>query len=504
MQKVFFQKWGLTPFFVLALAVVAQGADAAPPFDLAADLVLTHGWARQGAYVPVRLRVTNRTDRTFDRVLVDSGGAVRVAAPWRIAPGETAEKTLPVYFAGGDLLLEITFATAKGTVGPVRAVADVRPLDRETRLFAFVADPAMPARVSENRILIPLDAGDLATVARCGVLDGVLYEGSAPPPVASPRPLTVLRLGDDGEEIIVRRAFPPGAGEPVQPAVHDCFASNLWPALDRRRLWLGLGLAALAVLALGLLVPARRTVLAAGTMVALAAAATAAILLFGGIRESRILEARVVYADPWAGVAAVERFVRLESRGASAARLSLRLEDGLPLPVLASSGDLFRPALGLDLGDPPHVESRTSGAVVGFLERAPGGLAAEIGEGPDVVASLVVDGTTARAPDDPSTMPFDGLRAPSEVEGLGVALSKSKGEEASRPVLAWAAEWRASADANLAHAGRTLGWWAAERQTGAGPFLVVWRREPPSPEGVERLPTMLVFEVSIALARAPN
>jgi len=31
-------------------------------------------------------------------------------------------------------------------------------------------------------------------------------------------------------------------------------------------------------------------------------------------------------------------------------------------------------------------------------------------------------------------MPFDGLRAPSEVEGLGVALRKSKGE-AARPVL---------------------------------------------------------------------
>jgi hypothetical protein len=493
---------------VFALCVVwasaAPAAESAPPFDLAADLTLTRSWARQGAYVPVRLRVTNRTDVAFDRVLVDSGGAVRVAAPWRIAPGETAEKTVPVYFPGGDLVLAVSFASPGGKVGPVRAGPDVRPLDKDTRLFAFVTD--LPGRATppspEDRLVIPLDARDLAAVARCGVLDGVLFEGAAPPTVPSPRPLQVLRLGEDGEERILQAAFPPGAGEPVQPAVHDLLPSDLWPAADRRWLWLALGLATLAVLALGLLVPRRRPILAAGAMVALAAAAAAAILLFGGVRESRVLEARIVATDA-AGGASAERFVRLESRGRAMVRLDLRPDDPLPIPILQSSSDLFRPSVALDLGETPHVFSRRGAPVLGFFERVEGEAAADLLAGGDLVAALLVAAAAARPPD-ADTLAGLGvpLVVPREAAGQGGPMPVGLAGRRGGPVLAWAAQWCAGSDRDLAHAGRALAWWSAERRAGPGPRLLLWCREPPAADGIERLPTMLVLDVPTALARA--
>ncbi|GAG36119.1 unnamed protein product, partial [marine sediment metagenome] len=71
-------------------------------------------------------------------------------------------------------------------------------------------------------------------------------------------------------------------------------------------------------------------------------------------------------------------------------------------------------------------------------------------------------------------------------------------EGRSQPLDAWAVEWKASGEPDLAWAGRSLAWWDANRRTGDGPFVVAWFRDPapeppPGIDAYERLPAMVVY-----------
>jgi hypothetical protein len=61
---------------------------------------------------------------------------------------------------------------------------------------------------------------------------------------------------------------------------------------------------------------------------------------------------------------------------------------------------------------------------------------------------------------------------------------------------AWAVEWQASTDPDVAFAGRSLAWWKKDRQEGEGPWILSWWHDPlPAGEASknhERLPALVV------------
>ena len=238
----------------------------------------------------------------------------------------------------------------------------------------------------------------------------------------------------------------------------------------------------MAVLAVGLMVARRKAWLAAGTLVALAGAAAVLIAVFGEIVQTRVLEARIFYVRRGGAggpSVAVERFIHLAARGA-AAPLPLDREDRdpLPLPLLRSAGDLFRLQGDLRLGRPIVFMGKTSLTMLHVLERSERVPFETLGDFEKADLAAVA----GRA---------DVVRA------LGVV--KTEGTDAAgatKPLAAWAAEWKASEDSATAYAGRSLAWWADHRQEGDGTWILAWVHDEPAGDPVRRLPALVVWPIS--------
>jgi hypothetical protein len=533
--------WNLelaTAFLLAALLTPAMAL--AQTVEVSASLDLTDGYARPGAYVPVRLKAANRTHLTFAELRLSSGGPVDVVTPWRLAPGEAGEKVVPVFFAGADLALSLEFISAGGRPA---ARADVAPPAVRTLLpgdALVAARPGMPEPDETLRkslceslgvdslhvLRLPQEA--VAAVAQCGLLDAIISEAAEDVAVAGRAALvarksskfqvpgsklktatqTARSLGTCNLELetwIMAAAFPPGVQELVQPEAYWIFGPDVPGRPGDQRLWLWLGVFALATLAAGVLLPRRRPVLAATCLGALAAAAVAVIWFWGDVRRAAVHEARVIYARPLQTWAAVEHLVLLESRGgavarfeeprpvlgiararcgssglfgrdpplprrAGLARLQAPFEFGagtvppLPLPTLAGSEQVFQPLGTLWYGDAPAFETvRPLGLVrtLMMMDEPPFGRVAEqitpaemqrLAAGGDVVQSLYVEGDRATDP---------------------------AGQ--TRTIEEWSVQWQASADPCLAFAGRSLAWWDRARRQGTGPAILIWRHGPSLP-----------------------
>ena len=452
----------------VALAAALAGAQGV---DIHATAEAPGGLARAWAYVPVRLALVNRTDETFETVRVESGGPVAVCVPWRLAPAASDERVVPVFYAGGELALRVVLESADGRAearGRVDAL-ELRPLadgaalvgvERGTREPQGEAVEAL-ARALGGRTpqFVELSGPEMARAARLGLLDGAVVRG----PDAPEGDVAVARQDKAGAWRVEPSPFPRGVRSPVQDEAFDLLGGTLWPAADRARLWLWLGLFALAVLAAGLFVPRRRTIRAAVVMVGLALVAMDVIWLSGGVRKALSVEARICYArEAGAPRAGLERLVWLGSRGGEISRAPLRPADPLPLPILAAPDDPFRPVGTLWLGEAPAFEAAGGAALVHVLGRD------ETPTLEEPLADLRVEADRADPGDGP------------------------------RPLSRWAAERKASADADRAFAGRSLEFWAATRREDDSARRLVWVREAPrtAAEGrrtAVRQPTLVVL-----------
>jgi len=400
---------------VLILALLTASPLYAQSVDVTASLAVTHGYAHPGSYVPVKLKATNNSRDTVTELRLSSGSPVDVVAPWQLPPGESGEKTVPAFYLGGELRLAMEFRNAASKV-----IAQAAPDSLSPRVAPQGAEPALTP-------------------------------------------------------------FPAGADEVVQPDAYRLLSLRPWPAEERLHLWLWLAVFTLAALVVGVVLPRRRAIAAAAALVALAAAATALIWTFGELREARIEEARVFYVGGGRPQAALEHFAVLASRGGEVARFALGKggQLPLPLPLLASSEELFQPLATLHLGDEAWVETRRPQAIFHILDRAqpPLDLKIEKGAQPDLAA-------IAKRADVVAALYVDGDRA-ADAAGKSQALG------------AWSVEWKSSADPDLAYAGRSLAWWDRARREGNGPALLVWCRDPLPPgekpsENRTRLPAVAI------------
>ena len=404
------------PWHGLLLIVLLMCSPAyAQTVDVTAALEITDGYVRPGAYVPLTLRARNMTDKALASVRLSSGGPVDVVAPWQLAPGESGEKTVPAFYVSGELPLTLEFRNAASLVIAQDTLAALSP-----------------------RVL-PQDATpDL-------------------------------------------KPFPAGTDEMVQPDAYGLLSMQPWSAEERSDLWGRLALFTLAALVVGVMLLQRRAIVPAVAFIVLAVAATAFFSFFGELREARVQEARVFYVVGGRPQAALEHFAVLSQRGGVVARFALGKggQPLLPLPILASSEDLFQPMATLHLGDEAWVETRSRQAIFHILDRAqpPLDLKIEKGSRPDLAA-------IAKRADVVATLYVDGDRA-TDAAGKSQALD------------AWAVEWKAAADPRLAYAGRSLAWWDRARREGDGPALLVWWRDPLPPgaassENRTRLPAMAI------------
>jgi len=482
-----------TSAFVLATALAAslafaRGTSRREGADVTATLDLTQGRARAGAYVPVRLRVTNRTDSCFEEVRAASGGPLATVMPFRVAPAATEEKTMPVFFTGGDLALALDFladgtSLARTAVGPI----PVRAIPNDGALVAVEAGLPEPADAVRRAVeemcdaqsiqFLLLPADDLVEAARCGVLDAAVLD-------RMPRPngrAAIISWDGRGEPTPAAPAFPPGSLAIVQPEAYRLFDEEVWPKTERGRLWLGLGITTLAVLAVGLTMSRRRPWLAAAALVVLAGAATVLMAVFGEVVRTRVLEARVFYVsreDAGGPSVAVERFIHLASRGAAApVKLDRGTRDVLPLPLLQSAGDLFRLQGDLCLGRATVFRSKTPLTMLHVLERSERVPFEALGDFQKADLAAVAGRADV-------------------VKALGVVrMEGADAAGAAKPLAAWAAEWKASEDAATAYAGRSLAWWADRRQEGDGTWILAWVHDEPADAPVRRLPALVALEV---------
>ncbi|MBE3069648.1 MAG: hypothetical protein IMZ66_05365 [Planctomycetes bacterium] len=483
-----------------ASAAPAAEAPASPPtggVEVAAAAATPGAVARTGAYLPLGLRATNRTGRTIAEVRVTTGGPVAVTVPWEIAPGEESGCFLPVFCTGADLAATLEFRDASGrtvaraATGPV----EVRPAADGCGFIGIATglgarEPDAAAIEALGRALgadtaRPLYLGPepLALLWRSGMLDAVVTGDAR---AAAFGRAAVVPAGWTGSPLAAA-PLPAGTLQMIQPRAYRLFASDPWPAEDQRRLWLWLGLLALAVLVVGAIVPRRRRVAAALAVAALGLAAGGALRLFGDLRRARTVEARVFYVRPGTARCGLEHFAYLESRGGATAwfRPSAAAATPIPVPVLASSQDLFGPLVELDVAGDDAVATRRPRALVRILTTAPAppfGYAAR-GTGREDLEAM------ARRPDLVAALRVEGARG-TDAAGLSQTLD------------AWAVTWQGDADANLAYAGRSLAWWNADRREGDAPVLVAWWRDAPAaPSGPAsaraaanpRLPALVVY-----------
>ena len=399
-------------FVALALTSTAP----AQSVDVRASLTVTDGYARPGSYVPVTLKATNHTGETVTELRLNSDSPVDVVVPWKLAPDESGEKVVPVFYVSGQLPLTLKFRNAALQVIAQNTPAAISP-----------------------RVLPQGDAPDL-------------------------------------------KPFPAGTDEMVQPDAYRLLSMQPWSAEERSDLWGWLAIFSLAALVVGVMLLRRRVIVPAVALIVLGLAAVASFSFFGELGEARVEEARVFYVGGGRSQAAMEHFAVLASRGGAVAKFSLGRggQPLLPLPILASSEELFQPLATLHLGDEAWIETRDLQAIFHILDRAPPPIDLKIEKGsrPDLAA-------IAKRADVVAALYVDGDRA-ADAAGKSQALD------------AWAVEWKSSADADLAYAGRSLAWWDRARREGDGPALLVWCRDPLPPgeapsENRTRLPAMAVY-----------
>ncbi len=482
----------------LLVTLVLASPALAQSVDVTASLDITGGLARVGAYVPVTLKVTNRTDKDIAEVFVTTGGPVDVCCEWRLAPGETDEKVLPVYYAGGDLAPAVEFRDADGnSVACAKAtLPPVRPLPEDKALIAI--QKGLPNTIYE---VVPqplwISAEDLGQALRCGVLDVVVVDRELRLPGGRAVRIdnSLSRPGN-----LKYALFPGGVDGPIQPAMYGLFDSRSRRAGDRQRLWLWLGLFVVAVVAGGVLVHRRGALFVAGCMALLAAGATTCIWLLAPANSATLQDARIFYVDPFPATAvaassiprlrapaALEHVVHLQSRGAAHAcyRPGQPGVTPLPWPVLAEAQDLFRQQFTLVCQAQERVESHARQVLLHILDTLdpPFGLSVE-----DV--SVEALRTLADRPDCINAVRVEGLRG-TDAGGR------------SQTVDAWAVEWQGSEDPNVAYAGRSLKWWDHERREGDGPFLLAWFHDP-LPAGRKRGNEYLRLPALVVYSEAPK
>ena len=467
------------------LALLWAASPAAAQVEVSATLDLTDGWARAEAYVPVRLKITNHLGGDIDSVSITSGGPVETIVPWRIAPDQTDEKIVPVYYAGGDLRLFVipdgSFPTRESPAAVVTPT--VRPLTMDDALVAVTEGLPEPdeatRRLLSDRLqakslrILHLSKEAMAATVQCSMLDAIVCDATTE--ASATGRAMVVRIAStpaaEKPQVQMGPAFPAGAEAAVQPESYRLLASESWPAEDRRRLWLWLGVFGLAAAVIAALVPRRRRLVAAAALVGLSAVAGAMIWLLVDPHAACLRQARVFYAAP-SGLALLEHFTATSTRSATVMPPPFDVDPAapLPLPVLPSSEAILGTQMILRLGENPQVVPMRSQVLIHTLEPAapPPALGAEsirfdtlsaLARRPDVIAALRVDGDRA-------------------TDATGRTQTAS----------AWAVEWKSSADEGLAYAGRSLAWWDKARREGNRPALLVWFAEPP-----HRLPALIVY-----------
>lgn len=478
---------------VCALTAGLAPAAQAQSVTVTASLDATDGLARPGAYVPVRLRISNGSGESFSNMTIRSGGPVEISAPLVVAPGQAADVLRPVYYAGGDLHLVVEFLVAGSggrTVRPDVTDPAVRPLPDETALVAVAPGAADPDEALQKSLrdslsvkslrLVRMTQADLALARACGVLDAVVGEEV---PGAAGRTVVLRGGGRPIPRAIAAWPLPIAIEEPVQPEAWRLLTANVWPASDRLRLWLWLGVLALAVAATGALVPRRRVVVAAGVLVLVGAAGAAVIWQFGNVRLARLREARVFYVRDAAPLAALEHLAMAESRGGQVVRLEVQPagDAPLPLPMPESAQDLYRPLGTLRLDDAGWVFDSTAPQTLLHVLAA-------TGEWPTCQEAAPAGRETLAK-----------LAARSDfIAGVRVAVDRGTDVAGrSQTIDAWAVEWQSSADPDVAFAGRSLAWWNQARREGDAPFVLTWwHDEPPAGRDWgaqrERLPALVV------------
>jgi len=444
---------------LVACAVIAaavSAARAAGTVEVSASLDLTDGFARVGGYVPLRLRIVNHTGDRITDLCLGAGGPVAVTAPLDLAPGDERETVLPFWFAGGAAAPAVDFYASGRPV----ARTEVRPLpvrklgDAEV-LVAVPSAGSTPERAEAEALARTLGAetvhfvsaapDTLAILRRFGAIDAQIAEDLADVDTGG----LVIACGSDGAWTLSRPPFPRGVASATQPETYRLLLSEPWPAAERVRLWLWLGLATLAVPAVGLWISRRRAVWAALVLVGLAGAALVLIDTFGDLSRTRTTVARFLYAVADRPAMAVEHLELLESRGGAVGRLTCPASDRrpLPVPVLASASDLFRPLGALRLGRSPFdaavFEAARDGVLLRLLTEEP-----RAEEPPSPIRSLRIMGRTA-------------------CDAAGT----------KQPLTAWVAAWSAAADPETAYLGRSLAWWMTQRREGGGPVRLVWFHE---------------------------
>jgi len=489
-----FAALSMTSFALLFL--MAPSARAAG-IDLTVSLDATDGLARIGYYVPVTLEATNHAERAVAEVHVSTGGPVDTRSAWFLAAGDSGETVVPVFYAGGDLALEVAFRDkGGGEIARLRPdPPDVRAVGDDTALVWLDADRWEPdeeeleavRRALEVSRLQILHRDSMASLSamRCQLVDAFPF----PVPDSGGQPGLTPMLSPTSP---IRTAVKPDAYAMLRPGGSA--------GADPARLWLWLALLTGVVVVICVVVPRRRSAWAAVAMAVLGLAAAGGVWLAAGGASARLREARFVTRSRRARPSPPERFVLLQARGGATARFPIPQERiPWPRPVFRSADEMYRPAGVLVIEEhvpampprasedsptrvePPRAafETKRAACLLHMFFRPSSDLRpdrkkptpealAEVADRPDVVAALLV-------------------KAGRATDAAG----------RTQPLDAWAVEWKSSEEADLAWAGRSLAWWDAHRRTGDGPRVVAWVRDPAPepPAGIdvyERLPAMVV------------
>jgi hypothetical protein len=529
------------------VAFAAVSPALAQSIDVTATLDITGGLARPGAYVPVRFKVVNGTTDSLSEISIRNSSPVEIRVPWEIAPGATSEAIIPVFYAGGDFDLAVEF-TVSGSARRMRAALQppaVKVPVSGSAIVAVISSVTDPDDALQKKIGEVLGAKSVQLVRipkqhsqftwSCGLVDAVVTEyGDIRTQVRAPT--FVLVEAGFSEHWIENPPSPSGVLESVQPHAYSLFGQDVWSEAERRRLWIGLGMFSLAVLTVGLLFAKMGPGRAVGVLVALAVAATYLIWCFGDLRLARIREARVYYEQRAPFTYVLERLVQLESRGGQTARYGCGVisagywgepptivSDALPIPVLASSQDMFRSQCVL-APKPDYASGRLNRfSVRRILELPPlswimdltsGGLGSQSGGGDFNLEIQTHEAQLLIHQMIKEDWPFGVVPASLDVKelervSLRIGLVKAllvEGDRATdaagktQPVDAWAVEWQGSKDPDVAFAGRSLAWWKKDRQEGDGPWILAWWHDPlPAQEqgkGHERLPALVVYSAA--------
>jgi hypothetical protein len=536
---------GVVVTLLVLLAVTSPAL--AQSIDVTATLDITGGLARPGAYVPVRFKVVNGTTDLLSEISIRNSSPVEIRVPWEIDPGATDEAIIPVFYAGGDFDLAVEF-TVSGSARRIRAALQppaVRAPVSGSAIVAVISCVTDPDEGLQKKIAEVLGAKSVQLVRipeehsqftwSCGLADAVVT-GYGDIRTQARAPTFVFVDASASEHSMQHAPSPSGVLEAVQPHAYSLFGQDVWSEAERRRLWIGLGMFGLAVLTVGVLAAKMRPGRAVGLLIALALAASYLFWCFGDLRLARIREARVYY-EQWASFSYVlERLVQLESRGGETARYGCGYisggywaqpptidSDAFPIPVLASSQDMFRSQCIL-APKPDYASGRMNrfsvrrilelpplSWIMDLTSRGPRcqlvsrdfNLEIQTHEAQLLIHQMIKEDTPFDVV--PASLDVTELERVSLRTGLVKALLV-EGDRATdaagktQPVDAWAVEWQADKDPDVAFVGRSLAWWKKDRQEGDGPWILAWWHDPlPAQEqgkGHERLPALVVYSAA--------